>query len=141
MRALALAALACAVAAPAIAVPRWTGRYIYEESLGRDLSGTTALFITHTLTLSPGGGCSLLTEGVQTYVRVRCRTVRQGDALAVLFRSYDDRDGANGLGPRQYRPGTALFTLTPTNRGLVTRWQGYERAPKGPRAGRYFRRS
>lgn len=134
--------LACAlvISAPAIAAPpSWTGGYIYEQSLGRDLSGTTALFVTHRLTLGPRS-CLLLTEGYQTYERVRCQTAAVPGGIEVRFAGWHNKDGANGLRAPRYRPGEPLFRLTQTNGRIVTTWLDYGRKPDGPRSGRFFKR-
>ena len=140
MRILALLLAGAALTAPLDAAPpAWTGEYYYEQALGRDLSGTTALFVTHRLTLGPRR-CLLATDGYQINERVRCAAVATPHGIEVRFRALDNRDGANARPARRYRPGEALFRLERRGESITTNWLGYGPAPEGARSGRFFRR-
>lgn len=122
----------------------WTGRYVWEENVGRH-GGTTprdsiTAFITYTLSIGPGNGstgCRLNGEGLQTNKQIQCTVTPRGAAIIVKFYRY----GPDNMFNDGYRPGQALFTLTRTPRGLSTALQGLSASSRTtPRTGKLFRR-
>ncbi len=136
-------AIALLFAAPAAAQPAgWSGRYVWEEDVGRH-GGTTpsdsiVAFITYTLAVGPGTGptgCMLNGQGFQTNKRIRCTVTPQGKSIVVKFHGY----GADNMFDDGYRRGQPLFTLTRTPRGLVTTLQGLDASSDTtPRSGKLF---
>lgn len=103
----------------------WQGRYRYEHVAGRTAGGT-GIVVTYDLVLRPPDArdsCLLTIRGFQSDETIRCRTRREGQDLAVEFRSYGDGGTVNRYGVAVYRPGQPLFTLT-TGAKPATRWQG-----------------
>jgi hypothetical protein len=143
MKAILIAAVGlAATAAPALAQGAWTGRYVYEEPLGRDAVGTgITISVVHRLTLAPGS-CRLDAQGYQTDTHIRCRAVPLGpNRLQVRFVSHGDGRPTNQFGVAQYRPGQPLLTLTRAPGGrLVTTWQAYG-LNSGAKTGRFLHRA
>ena len=142
---LALAVAAATLPAPASAqVAGWTGRYVWEENVGRhggsDPRDSIVAFITYTLSIGPGNGptrCALNGQGLQTNKRIRCTVTPRGNALIVKFYRY----GPDNMFNDRYRPGQALFTLTRTRFGITTSLQGLTASSRStPRRGKLFRR-
>jgi uncharacterized protein DUF5991 len=142
LKAAAAIGLATAIPAASAQVSSWYGRYVWEESLGR-IGGSSpaegvASFVTYSLSLRAGNGstgCMLTAQGFQTDRRIQCTATPQGTGLIVKF--YKSASPA-GDG---YRIGTALFTLSRTSAGIVTRLQALGPASDAsPRSGRLFRR-
>lgn len=137
MRLLLATALIAIVVPATAAAPGWTGRYSFENGLGRNAGGTY-MSIEHNLVIGPRS-CRLTASGYQTDTDIICRANGAGGTLTVNFVSNGDGRIANQYGVIQYRPGQTLFTLTRSPRGLVTRWGAYK--PDATRgAGNYFRR-
>lgn len=140
---LAFAAAAVALSAPASAqVAGWTGRYVWEENVGRQggssPSDSIAAFITYTLSIGPGNGatgCTLNGQGFQTNKRIQCTVTPRGNTIIVKFYRF----GPDNMFNDGYTRGQALFTLTRTGRGLTTTLQGLRASNRGtPRVGRLF---
>ena len=74
--------------APVQAAGPWDGTYVYEQALGKALSGMSQ-FVTHTLKVS-GSECRIDAEGVQTNQHIRCKATPNGDKLDVAFVSFAD---------------------------------------------------
>lgn len=109
----------------------WQGRYRYEHAAGRTAGGT-GVVVNYDLVLRPPdvrNGCVLTLRGFQSDETLRCRTRREGTALAVAFDRYGDGATVNKYGVAVYEPGQPLFTLV-KGAGLTTRWQGLK--PDGP---------
>ena len=142
---LALAAAAATLPAPASAqVGGWTGRYVWEENVGRqggsDPRDSIMAFITYTLSIGPGNGptrCALNGQGFQTNKRIQCTVTPRGNSVIVKFYKY----GPDNMFNQGYRPGQALFTLTRTRFGVTTSLQGLTASNRStPRRGKLFRR-
>jgi len=103
----------------------WDGTYVYEQALGKSLSGM-ALFITHTLTIN-GSDCRIDAEGVQTNEHIRCKATANGDKLDVAFLSFKDGGTLNQFGNKQYTVNQPLFALTRKGNAIATTWQGYSK--------------
>jgi hypothetical protein len=137
---LALAGVPAATAAP---LPEWSGRYVWEEPIGRIGGSTPAdslvAFVTYTLALGPGNGpagCTLNGQGYQTYRRLQCTATPQGNSVIVTFYRF----GPDNIGG-SYPVGAPLFTMTRTPDGIVTQLQALRASSDmTPQTGRLFRR-
>ncbi|WP_162875452.1 DUF5991 domain-containing protein [Sphingomonas crusticola] len=129
-------AVASATAAPA----GWNGTYLYEQSLGPNLTREVVPFVNHRLVLDQRG-CRLTVRGYQTDEQIICDAVRRGAGLEIRFRSYADGSTANKYGVKIYRPGQPLFALTKETGGLTTTWQSYTHKPERAKQGVFFRKS
>jgi hypothetical protein len=109
----------------ALAASPWDGTYLYEQPIGPG-SGGLKLFVNHTLTLT-ADGCRIDAEGYQTYEKIRCKAVPNGDKLDVFFVSYDDGKTVNVHGVKIYDPNQKLFTLSHKGKAIGTEWAGYSR--------------
>ncbi|GEL40433.1 hypothetical protein MEX01_10240 [Methylorubrum extorquens] len=120
----------------------WQGRYRYEHAAGRTVGGT-GIVVNYDLVLLPpdvGDGCVLTVRGFQSDERLRCRTRREGQDLAVTFDRYGDGRTVNRYGVAVYKPGQPLFTLAKGG-ALVTRWQGLKPDGQGVAdRGAYFKK-
>lgn len=77
----------------------------------------------------------LTAEGFQADSRIQCTATPQGQALIIKF--YKSASASSD----RYRIGAALFTLSRTRSGIVTRLQALSPAiDHSPRSGRLFRR-
>jgi hypothetical protein len=103
----------------------WDGTYVYEQGLGKSLSGM-ALFVTHTLTIN-GADCRIDAEGVQTDEHIRCKATPNGDKLDVAFLSFKDGGMLDQFGNKKYAPNQPLFALTRQGSAIATTWQGYSK--------------
>jgi hypothetical protein len=121
---LGLAALFAALT-PAVAASPWDGTYLYEQPIGPGAGGLQ-LFVNHTLTVT-ADGCRIDAEGYQTYEKIRCRAMPNGDRLDVFFVSYDNGKTVNVHGGKIYDPNQRLFTLTHKGDAIATEWAGYSR--------------
>jgi len=146
-KSIALTLTAAAVTLPAAAsaqVAGWTGRYVWEEEVGRH-GGTTpsdsiAAFITYTLAIGPGNGstgCTLTGQGFQTNRRIQCTVTPRANSIIVKFYKF----GTGNIGGR-YPSGAQLFTLTRTRNGIVTSLHGLGASNRTtPHSGVLFRRA
>ena len=140
LRVAAAALAALIVAAPAVAAPAaWTGKYVYEEALGPNLSKTINLFVTHELTLT-GSDCRIKAQGYQTDEEIVCTAAPKGDALELRFKSYGDGKTVNKYGTRIYAVGEPLLTLSKPGGKLTTAFQSY-RVNKKPAPGVFFKKA
>lgn len=134
----ALAALG--IASPALAVPApWIGTYVFEESLGPNLTATVQQFVTHQLSLT-AGDCRLRAQGLQTDEEIRCTAQPRGSGLELRFRSFGDGRLTNKYGTKVYEVGAPLLTLSRPGGKLTTRFQAYRVSLKTKAAGAYFRK-
>ncbi|MDO9488061.1 MAG: DUF5991 domain-containing protein [Sphingomonadaceae bacterium] len=140
-RSFTLAALAAfGIAAPALAAPPpWVGTYVFEESLGPNLSNSVQQFVTHQLSLT-AGDCRLKAQGVQTDEDIRCTAQPRGSGLELRFKSYGDGKLTNKYGTKIYEVGAPLLTLSRPGGKLTTRFQDYRVSLKTRAAGSYFRK-
>jgi hypothetical protein len=147
-RSVALTLVAAAAALPAAApaqVAGWTGRYVWEEDVGRhggnDPRDNIAAFITYRLQVGPGAGptgCRLEGQGLQTNKRIQCTVTPQGRSAIVKFYGY----GPDNMFDDGYRRGQTLFTLTRGPRGITTTLQALKPSNRTtPRSGTLFRRA
>lgn len=128
---LALGIAVAPLAAVQAATP-WDGTYVYEQSLGKALSGM-ALFVTHTLKIN-GADCRIDAEGVQTNQHIRCKATPNGDKLDVTFVSFADGGMKDQFGNQIYKVNQPLFALTRQGNSIATTWQDYSKE-KGETAG------
>lgn len=136
---LAAAAVTAPVGASAAPLQTWYGRYVWQENLGRiggngPRDGVVA-FTTYTLRLGPNAGptgCLLTGEGYQLDERLKCTATPEIDSVVIKFFTL--------RGPYVYPQGAKLFTMTRTNRGIVTRLQAlHPNSDATPIVGRLFR--
>ena len=124
------------------ALKDWQGRYRYEHAAGRTAGGT-GIVVNYDLVLLPPDvrdGCVLTVRGFQSDEKIRCRTRREGQDLAVEFHRYGDGGTVNRYGVAVYKSDQPLFTLTKGAR-LTTRWQGLKPDGEGvAQSGAYFTR-
>ena len=133
-----LALLAAMVAAAPLgaAPPAWNGRYVYEQSLGRNVPGV-AMFVTHQLTLGRGT-CRIKSDGYQTDELIHCTTAPIPGGLAVKFASWEDGRIVNRHDVRVYDPGAVLFTLTRPRGTLLTSKGRFFQEDRTPELARRF---
>ena len=118
--------LAPLAGAPALSADSWDGKYLYEQSLGKNLAGDRTLFVNHVLTIK-GGDCQLAADGYQTQERIRCKATANGDKLQVMFAAKGTDSMGNPITRAEYKPNEPLFTLTRKGTTIDTSWQGYHK--------------
>lgn len=121
------------IAAP----PAWQGSYMFEQSLGQNLTKEVALFVNHRVQIGPKS-CRIDAEGYQTDEHLLCTAIPRGDAIELRFRSYADGSVVNRYGVKLYKVGQPLFTLSHKDGQLMTTWQGYIGKPDPALPGSYF---
>lgn len=136
-----LAALGLIAAATIAATPApWTGKYVFEEEIGPNLSKTMVNFITHELTLT-ATDCRLKAQGYQTDEEIRCTAQPRGANLELRFKSYGDGRTVNKYGTRIYEVGEPLLTLSRPAGKLTTRFQSYSVVDRFKKPGVYFKKA
>lgn len=140
-RSFTLAALAALpIAGTALAAPApWVGTYVFEESVGPNLSRTINQFVTHELTLT-ATDCLIRAQGLQTDEQIRCTAHPRGSGLELRFKSHGDGKATNKYGTKLYEPGAPLLTLSKPAGKLTTRFQNYRVSLKTRAPGAYFRK-
>jgi hypothetical protein len=88
----------------------WNGFYTFHEHADPNQDWSYLLDVH-------GTRAALSVDGFQTLLRYQCDVKTRGNSLDVIFRSATSRNVGS-----TYKPGTLLFILEWTPRGLHTRW-------------------